>query len=150
MASSNERKPADLLAFMNGVKVALDLMAGNDVADQADFKKGLATGARILRFEKERFPALDRERIADGLGEGLGAIQGAYPKDEIEAAIQACSKFVKTPKPAEYAMLGKPAPAWEVGPWHQLPEGTESLDITDGLSATGDVISVAAALFFVR
>jgi hypothetical protein len=28
-------------------------------------------------------------------------------------------------------MLGKPTPPWNVGPWYQLPEGKESLDITD-------------------
>jgi thiol-disulfide isomerase/thioredoxin len=40
-------------------------------------------------------------------------------------------KFVKTPKPEKHAMLGKPAPEWEVGPWYQLPDGKESLDIAD-------------------
>lgn len=131
IAGNPKQKPGDIELFMLGLRIELELEPGVANEGLADFKKGRQIGTQIARFAEQRFPALDRARIADGFAAGLTNEKAAYTNDELNAAVKACTKFVKTPKPEKHALLGKPAPQWEVGPWYQLPEGKDSLDISD-------------------
>ena len=132
LAANAKQKPADSDAFLRGVKVALGIekpLAADK--DNADYKKGVKSGTQIALFAKQRFPSLELRKTAEGLGAGLAGEKPAYTSEELKAAVNAYSKFVKTPTPAASPMLGKQAPKWDVGPWHQLPDGKSSLDISD-------------------
>jgi thiol-disulfide isomerase/thioredoxin len=61
----------------------------------------------------------------------LPAQPGSPPENAAGPSRDDAAKLITTPKPGDYPMLGRPAPGWEVGPWHQLPEGKASLDISD-------------------
>jgi len=132
IAAKPGQMPADGDAFLRGVmvKLAIEKPEAGD-KDNDDFKKGSAVGAQIAAFARQRFPYLQGRKVAEGLEAGLAKHDAAYSNQEIQAALRACSKFVKTPRPAPSPMLGKQAPKWEVGRWHQLPEGKASLDISD-------------------
>jgi len=132
LAENAEKCPADEAAFLRGVRVALDMEESQDEdKEDADYKKGLESGKRIALFAKQRFPYLKVEKTVDGLVAGLAKEDSAYTDEEISQALRTCSKFIKAPAPQDYPMLGQQAPKWDVGPWHQLPTGKTSLDISD-------------------
>jgi len=132
IAANPKRKPADNDAFLRGMRVAfgLDKPRATD-KDNADYKKGSDFGARFAAFGKQRFPYLEPGKVVEGIGAGLAGKESAYTPEELKKAGGVCSKFVKPPVRAPKAMLGKPAPKWDVGRWHQLPTGKTSLDISD-------------------
>jgi len=132
MAANPKLKPADNDAFLRGVKVALGLekLQAAD-KDNADCRKGVGFGSQFAAFGKQRFPYLERSKVAEGVEAGLAGKEPSYAPEELKKAGAACSKFVKSPRRGPSPMLGKAAPKWEVGPWHQLPTGKTSLDISD-------------------
>jgi thiol-disulfide isomerase/thioredoxin len=132
IAANPKRKPADNDAFLRGVKVALGLEKPQAAdKDNADCKKGADFGTRIADFGKRRFLYLEQRKAVAGVKAGLAKKEAAYTPEEFKKANAACSKFVKTPATTKYLMLDKQAPRWDAGPWHQLPEGKTSLDISD-------------------
>ncbi|MDP6543186.1 MAG: sialate O-acetylesterase [Phycisphaerae bacterium] len=132
IAANSRQRPADNDAFLRGVSVALGIEEPRTAdKDNADYRKGAAFGARFADFGKRRFPYLEQRKAVEGLNAGLGNKEPAYTLEELKKASDVCSKFVKTPARASSPMLGKQAPKWDVGRWHQLPEGKTSLDISD-------------------
>jgi thiol-disulfide isomerase/thioredoxin len=132
LAANSKQKPADNEAFLRGVSGALDIAKprARD-KDNADCKKGVKLGGQIALFAKQRFPHLRLPKTIEGLGAGLAGKKPAYSAEQFKAAVSACTKFIKRPKTRPYLMLNEQAPKWDVGPWHQLPEGKTSLDISD-------------------
>jgi len=132
IAANAKQRPADNDAFLRGVKVAFGLEEPQAAdKDNADCKKGTEFGTRFATFGKQRFPHLEQRKAVEGVRAGLAGKEPAYTLEELKKASSVCSKFVKAPKRAPNAMLGKEAPKWDVGPWHQLPAGKTSLDISD-------------------
>ncbi|MDP6044110.1 MAG: sialate O-acetylesterase, partial [Phycisphaerae bacterium] len=132
LAASPKQRPADNDAFLRGVRGSLGVekTRASD-KDNVDCKKGVKLGSQIALFAERRFPYLQLPKIVEGLGAGLTGKEPAYSTEVLKAAMIACSKFIKTPPTKKYIMLNKQAPKWDVGPWHQLPEGKTSLDISD-------------------
>jgi len=137
IAAAAEQNPADKDVFLRGLKVALGLEEpqpsdqGNADRENVDYKKGVALGRLFASFGKQRFRYLDHGKVAEGVQAGIAGEEPAYTPEEFKAAGTACSKFVRQPVQPPSPMLGKEAPKWDVGPWHQLPSGKDSLDISD-------------------
>jgi len=132
IAANPKLRPADNGAFLRGMRVAFGLEKPR-AADKgnADCKKGAAFGTRFAAFRKHRFLYLQQRKAVKGIEAGLANERLAYTLEELKKAGGVCSKFVKPPARGPNLMLGKQAPKWDVGPWHQLPAGKTSLDISD-------------------
>jgi thiol-disulfide isomerase/thioredoxin len=132
IAANPKLRPADNDAFLRGMRVAFGLEKPQTAdKDNADCKKGTVFGTRFVTFRKDRFPYLQRRKAVEGIEAGLANKKLAYTLEELKKAGGVCSKFVKPPPREPNPMLGKGAPKWDVGPWHQLPTGKTSLDISD-------------------